>query len=201
MNTFIFVRHGQSTAVEYIAGRTAVTLSEKGKKEAEVTAKMLSGIQIDHLISSPLQRTRETAGYISRACNLEPEIMDDFIEVEFGEWTGQSFVDLKSVNSWNHWNSFRSGVVPPNGESLLSVQERMVKGIQKLQQKYPDKTIAVVSHGDPIRTVFLYYLGMPIDMVLRIKINTASVSILRIYENTAAVMCYNYTPDINWLEF
>jgi broad specificity phosphatase PhoE len=200
MNTFIFVRHGQSTATEYIAGRTPVTLSELGKKEAERTASMLSGLKIDRLIASPLQRTMETAGYISKACNLDIEVMEDFVEIDFGEWTGRTFKELRNEAIWNNWNSFRSGVIPPGGETMLSAQNRMITGINKLQEKYPDQTIAVVSHGDPIRTVFLYYLAMPLDMVLRIKINTASVSILKIFENTAAVMCYNYTPDINWLD-
>jgi broad specificity phosphatase PhoE len=200
MNTFIFIRHGESTATEYIAGRTQVSLSEKGKKEAERTASLLAGIKIDKLISSPLQRTRETAGYISRACGLDIEVMEDFIETDFGEWTGCSFVDLRKEKSWSDWNSFRSGTTPPGGESMLGTQHRMVNGIKKLQDKYPDKTIAVVSHGDPIRTLFLYYLAMPLDMILRIRINTASVSILKIYETSAAVLCYNYTPDINWLD-
>jgi broad specificity phosphatase PhoE len=200
MNTFIFVRHGQSTATEYIAGRTSVSLSEQGRMEAERTAALLSVIKIDKLISSPLQRTMETAGYISKACGLGIEVMDDFIEVEFGEWTGRTFKDLKNESSWNNWNYFRSGATPPGGETMLSAQNRMINGIIKLQHKYPDQTIAVVSHGDPIRTVFLYYLAMPLDMVLRIRINTASVSILRLFENSAAVLCYNYTPDIRWLE-
>jgi broad specificity phosphatase PhoE len=200
MNTFIFIRHGQSTAVDYIAGRTSVSLSDKGRKEAERTASLLSGIKIDKLIASPLQRTMETAGYISKACSLEIEQMEDFVEIEFGEWTGKKFADLKEDRLWNNWNSFRSGTLPPGGESMLSAQNRMINGIAKLQEKYPEKTIAVVSHGDPIRTVFLYYLAMPLDMVLRIKINTASISILRLFENSASVLCYNYTPDINWLE-
>jgi len=76
----------------------------------------------------------------------------------------------------------------------------MIKGIAKLGRKYPDKTIAVVSHGDPIRCVFLYYLGMPIDMVLRLRINTASVSVLRLTDSGTSVLCYNYTPGMGRLD-
>jgi broad specificity phosphatase PhoE len=200
MNTFIFIRHGESMATEYIAGRTPVPLSDKGRKEAKTTASLLSKIKIDHLIASPLQRTKETAGYLSDATGLNIEFMEDFIEVEFGGWTGRTFADLKNDPSWKTWNLFRSAAAVPDGESMLNVQNRMISGIEKLRNKYPDKTIAIVSHGDPIRTVFLYYLAMPIDMVLRIKINTASVSILKLYETTAAVHCYNYTPDLSWLD-
>jgi broad specificity phosphatase PhoE len=199
MNTFIFIRHGESTATEYIAGRTAVSLSEKGKKEAERTASILAEMKIDNLITSPLQRTMETAGFISKATGLEIEAMEDFIETDFGKWTGRRFDELRKEKFWNDWNTFRSGVTPPDGENMLSTQNRMILGINKLQNTYPDKTIAVVSHGDPIRTVFLYYLAMPIDMIQRIKINTASISILKVYDNSAAVLCYNYTPDISWL--
>lgn len=200
MNTFIFIRHGESTAVNYLAGRTPVSLSEKGKKEAEATALMLSKIRIDKLISSPLKRTLETAEYISHVSGLDIEIMDDFIETDFGKWTGRTFTDLKADEKWNMWYAFRSGMHVPEGENLISVQNRVINGIHMLQKKYPDKTIAVVSHGDPIRSVFLYYLGMPIDMIARIKINTASVSILKLADITASVSCYNLTPDIGWLD-
>lgn len=199
MNTFIFIRHGESTAVKYIAGRTQVSLSEKGKKEAEATAQLLSKMKIDKLISSPLKRTQETAGYISGACNLEIETMEDFIEVDFGKWVGKTFEDLKKDEKWNQWYTFRSGMLIPDGENLITVQNRMINGISKLKDRYPDQTIAVVSHGDPIRTVFLYYLGMPIDMILRLRINTASVSVLKLSDTSAAVVCYNYTPDLGWL--
>lgn len=201
MNTFIFIRHGESTAIDYVAGRTGVTLSEKGKKEAEQSANVLSKIKINRLIASPLQRTMETAGYISKATGLNIETFEDFIEIEFGDWTGRTFEDLRNEKAWNNWNSFRSGCIVPNGESIIQVQARMITGLNKLINKYPGETIAIVSHGDPIRTVFLYYLGMPIDMILRIKINTASISVLKLSEGSASVLCYNYTPDINWLPF
>jgi broad specificity phosphatase PhoE len=200
MNTFILVRHGESTATEYLAGRTPVKLSDKGNKEAERTASHLCSLKINKLISSPLQRTRETASYISKACSLDIEIMEDFIETDFGDWTGRTFDELRKEKSWKDWNSFRSGVTPPNGENMLDTQYRMVNGIRKLQEKYPDQTIVIVSHGDPIRTLFLYYLTMPLDMILRIRINTASVSVLKLYENSAAVVCYNHTPELNWLD-
>lgn len=200
MNTFIFIRHGESTAVNYIAGRTAVSLSEKGRKEAEATAVMLSKIKIDKLISSPLKRTLETAEYISQSTGLNIEVMDDFIETDFGKWTGRTFTDLKADENWNKWYAFRSGMHVPEGENLISVQNRIIGGIHKIQEKYPDKTVAIVSHGDPIRSVFLYYLGMPIDMIARLKINTASVSVLKLADTTASVSCYNLTPDIGRLE-
>lgn len=200
MTTLIFVRHGESAAFDYIAGRTDVLLSEKGRKEAEATAAVLSKIKIDKLIASPIRRTMETAGYISKAANLEIEQMPDFMEIEFGDWTGKTFAELKNEKQWNQWNTFRSGSIVPNGESMLNVQNRVIAGVRKVMDKYPDKTVTIVSHGDPIRCVVLYYLGMPLDMVLRIKINTASISIIKISETGAWLHCYNYTPDLKWLD-
>lgn len=200
MNTLIFIRHGESTAFNYIAGRTEVPLSEKGIKEAEATASVLSNLKIDKLIASPIKRTMETAGYISKACGLSIETMDDLMEIDFGKWTGKSFAELKNEKEWQLWNSFRSGNRVPGGETMINVQNRMINAVNTIIKKYPDKKIAVVSHGDPIRTVILYYLGMPLDMVLRIKINTASISIIKISGEGAWLSCYNYTPEIGWLD-
>ena len=71
------------------------------------------------------------------------------------------------------------------------MQSRMVNEIQLLHQEYPEQTIAVFSHGDPIRSALAYYLGVPIDLFQRIDIDPASVNILTLSDYGPRIVCLN----------
>jgi probable phosphoglycerate mutase len=63
---------------------------------------------------------------------------------------------------------------------MLEAQARMVAFLEKLQREKIGQTVALFSHGDPIKSVFAYYLGIPLDLFTRIEISPASYSILRL---------------------
>ncbi len=78
----------------------------------------------------------------------------------------------------------------------MEVQTRMVRQLDCLADAHSEETVAVVSHGDPLRSVIAYYLGIPLDLLLRFEISPASVSVVEQHEWGPRVLCLNETGDV-----
>lgn len=198
MTAFYFIRHGESEIQDRLTGRSpGVNLSEKGRRDAEIAAAQITSMGINRVVCSPVDRTKQTAEILASKLGLDYSTLDEIMEVDFGSWTNLTWTELNKDKRWHRFNSFRSGTRIPGGESMIEVQSRMVAAIEKLRTAHPDESIALVSHGDPIRLTLLYFLGIPIDFIFRIKISTASVSIMEIDDSGARVICINNTGQLN----
>lgn len=188
MTKFLVIRHGQSEVTDRLSGRAPdIHLNREGRKQAEDLSIMIEKYPLDYIISSPIQRTIETAEIIAARFNKAVIIDDSFIEIDFGEWTGLTWKELDQLKAWNYFNNFRSNTRIPGGELFTEVQSRMINGVKKLAYEYPGKTIAIVSHGDPIKALFMYFLGIPPDFILRFTISNASLSILEINNSSVQI--------------
>lgn len=197
MTTFLLIRHGNSTAGDRLPGRIAgIHLSELGKNEVKELSKRLFKVKLDAIVSSPLERTLETAEILAQPSGLDVEIDHDLNEVDFAEWTGYSFAELKLMKKWPLFHSFRTGTRIPGGEHIIDVQVRMVRAIEKYRDRYPSGIVAVVSHCDPIRSAIVYYAGISIDHMLRICVDTAGVTVLNIEEWGAEFLCINHNGNL-----
>jgi len=90
-------------------------------------------------------------------------------EIDYGEWTGQSFADLRGIAQWRDFNSLRSCTRIPAGELIIEVQARVLALMEILSRRHPAMTVALVSHADVIRGALAHCLGMPLDLVLRAR--------------------------------
>ena len=196
MSLFYLIRHGViSTIGHSIAGRApGVHLTEEGRRQAGRLADRLGRESIARIYSSPLQRARETAEPIARRLGLQTAIAEEIAELDFGQWTGRTMDELEHSPQWKLYNTFRSGTQMPGGEWMIQVQSRAVLFLQQLRDQFPDEQIAVVSHGDVIRAVLLYYLGVPLDFILRLEISPGSVSVLRLEQYGPQILMVNATP-------
>lgn len=193
MATIFLVRHGDSQAVEYLPGRSpGVHLSSRGRDQTAQLAEKIKNIKIDAVYCSPLERTRETAEILAAAFGLEPILDDQLIEIATGDFTGKSFSELEHNEEWQMFHAHKSLFPIPGGELFLEAQNRMVTEIERLRRKYPSGNILIVSHGDPIKSVITYYLGIPIDFSGRLIITTAALTALKIEDSGAALVCFNY---------
>jgi probable phosphoglycerate mutase len=193
MTKFFLIRHGANGSVgRSIAGRmSGVHLNAEGRKQAERLAGKLSRESIQKIFSSPLERTVETAEPLAKKLGVETQVVDALLEIDFGNWTGKTLEELAPIPLWQKWNAFRSATRIPNGEMIVEVQSRMVAQIEKLRRGFPDGTVAIFSHGDPIRSVLTHFLGMPLDFFSRIEISPASVSTLVLDDFGAHVLGLN----------
>jgi broad specificity phosphatase PhoE len=193
MTLFYLIRHGSNDFVSHrLAGRMpGLHLNEAGRREVELLADGLAGEHLDSIFSSPLERCTETAGAIARKAGLAVQVADEIAEIDFGEWTGRTFADLDSIESWKQWNAFRSGSRVPGGESMMEVQARMTGFIMKLRHDHSGRRIALVGHGDPLRAALIYFLGVPSEFIHRLELSPASASLLALSDWGAQIRCLN----------
>jgi probable phosphoglycerate mutase len=182
MTTFHLLRHGEHALQGRIcAGRMdGVGLAARGQSDIEAVAERLADAGIAAIYASPLQRTRETAEIVGRRLDLPINLHDDLVEVDFGEWTGQTFDEVRLDPRWHGLVQHRTLSSIPGGESIRHVQRRVVEVLMELRESHPDDALVLVSHGDVIRAALAFALGMPLDFYGRIEVATASLSTVRI---------------------
>ena len=198
MTVFHLLRHGEHVLRgRVLAGRTpGVGLSARGRLEIAAVADRLAEEKIEALYASPLQRTRETAEILSARFDLPIEYRDDLLELDFGEWTGLTFDAVRSDERWRLWSTCRSIACAPGGESMRQVQERAVRALFDLREVHGDGEVLIVSHGDVIRAVLLFALGMPLDFYSRIEVGLASLNTIQIDNTGVRVLAVNERPRL-----
>jgi len=197
MTTFLLIRHAEIGASGILVGwMEGWGLNSTGKLQAQRLAGRLSGLPIGAVYASPLERTVETAEIVAAPHGLKPERLKDLGEVDFGEWEGYTFEDLQNDDQWRQYNLCRTCTQPPGGEWITDVQTRMTRSLNCLAERHPEETIAVVSHGDPLRCAVAHFLGVPIDFISRFEIAPASVTVVEIASWGPRVLCLNETGEI-----
>jgi len=199
MTKILLLRHATTDSVgKRLSGRTpGVHLNPEGQAQAQQLAQRLAGSQITAIYSSPLERAVQTAAPIAEKLKLQTIIQEDFLEIDFGNWTNSTFAELQPDPQFKLFNSFRSATRIPGGELMLEAQARIVAGLQKLCLQHPQETIAIVSHSDLIKAAIAYYAGIHLDMFQRLEISPASVSVLQIFAETAQILVINHTGELN----
>ncbi len=195
MIRILLIRHGSNDLLgRVLYGRMpGIHLNEEGALQARNLAQALKNhYTLDAIVSSPLERAFETAQPIAEAHN-KPLLIDEGItELDFGGWAGQSFDDLYETDYWRNFNRQRSLHWPRDGESLMEVQARAWRSISAAAETYGDgSAIAMVTHGDVIRSVLLLVLGMSIDHIHRLEVAPVSVSEILIGEHQPSVRRVN----------
>ena len=200
MTRLLLIRHATNPTVgKRLTGRMAgVHLNEEGRAQARNLASRLAHLPISAVYSSPLERAVETAEPLAQLLQLPNITCDDFLEIDFGEWSGYTFENLAQQRPFQLFNSFRSCTRIPGGETMLEAQARMVSGLQQLCVQHPQQTVAVVGHADLIKAAVAYYAGIHLDLFQRIEISPASVSIVEVYEETVRVLLLNDTGSIRF---
>ncbi len=182
MTRILLVRHGATDlSTHVLAGRTSgIHLNDEGRMQTEKLKERLSSRNLAAIVSSPMERTEETAKILAADTGLNVEVDGRFNELEFGAWQGKTFAELMEDPSWGEYNQYRSIHRPPGGESLVEVQGRAWKGMQSLCGRFGNSTVLVVSHADVIRSILVLVLGMPADNLLRLDVPPASISELSV---------------------
>lgn len=210
MATVILVRHGRTTANAkgILAGRTAgVALDAVGREQAARTAERLAAVPLVGLVSSPLERCRQTARAILDRQTGSPETPIDrgITECDYGQWQGRALSELATEKLWSVVQTQPSAAAFPGGESLAAMQARSVEAIRRhdaaFESEYGTGAVwAAVSHGDIIKSVLADALGMHLDLFQRINVGPGSVSIVRYGASRPDVIATNTNSgDLSWL--
>ncbi len=152
-NTYYIMRHGEAESnakrlASSFPERRKNRLTKKGKREAEKQVASCARAGIDLIITSPLLRTKETAGIISDGLGGIKIIEDKgFREIDLGILNGAEISDYQDFFS-NEREKFSKG--PPGGENLRNVKRRMVETLNRIDKAHSHKTILIISHEYPL---------------------------------------------------
>lgn len=204
MALVILVRHGQTddNLSGKISGQSTTPLNVRGTEQAAAVANVLGCLGVTHIFSSPLVRSRQTAAILAQRLHLAVEERHDLREVEYGDWEGKHFRDVRThPMAQKVWQN-PSEVVFPNGESLLEVQQRGVQTIEAIHRAHPQSVAVVVSHGDVIRTALAHYLTVPFNEYTKLNLDNGSLSVLELFHDWVRIKAINFVPQVGtlWLE-
>jgi probable phosphomutase (TIGR03848 family) len=203
--TVILVRHGRTAANAggVLAGWTpGVHLDDKGREQAAATAARLAVVPLAAVVTSPLERTRETAEAILAGREPLPALhVDERVgECRYGDWTNQPLKTLAKEPLWKVVQAHPSAATFPGaeGESLADMSARAVGAVRDWNARLtsaevPEPIYAVVSHGDVIKAIVADALGMHLDAFQRITVDPCSVTVIRYTELRPFVVRVNDT--------
>jgi probable phosphomutase (TIGR03848 family) len=187
VTTVLLVRHGlTATTGQVLTGWTpGVSLDDRGRAQATALAARLAPLPLAAIVSSPLERCRQTAEFIAAARNGHPVAVTEdprMGECRYGDWTGKPLAELEKDPLWPVVQAHPSAVTfpGPEGESMLQMQHRAVSAVREWNSRLgKDATYLVCSHGDVIKAIVADSLGLHLDQYQRIQADPCSLTVIR----------------------
>jgi broad specificity phosphatase PhoE len=190
------VRHGEvENPKGVIYGRLpGYHLSERGKKQAELSAERLSEADIGLIRSSPLERAQETAATIAAPHGLEVETDERLLESET-TLEGLSRDVLHFFRSPKQWWHFRNPLKPSWGESFGNIRERMLKAVNEAREDAEGREVVLVSHQTPVLVARLTLTRRRTPPWLGLTpCETGSVTTIELEEDGSVVSASYFSP-------
>jgi probable phosphomutase (TIGR03848 family) len=181
VTTVLFVRHGLTALTgPVLSGWTpGLHLDERGRAQVASLGERVRGVPLAAVVTSPLERCRETAEAILAGREPAPALhVDERLgEVHYGSWTGRNFKDLVKDPLWRVVQGNPSAATFPDGEALAAMAARATEAVRDWNARLgPDATYAVVSHADVIKALVADALGLHLDGFQRIVVDPGSLT-------------------------
>jgi probable phosphoglycerate mutase len=201
--TFVLLRHGETALTPEKrfsgSGGSDPSLSPVGLRQAEAVASALAARgTIEEIVSSPLRRCRETAGVVAARLNLDVRIEDGLRETDFGAWEGLTFAEVQERygDDLTAWLA-SAKAAPTGGESFATVSRRVSATRDKLIARYAGRTVLLVTHVTPVKTLVRLALGAPPESLFRMELSAASLSAVAYYaDGNASLRLLNDTSHL-----
>jgi broad specificity phosphatase PhoE len=179
------IRHGETewSLSGAHTGKTDLPLTPKGIERAQAIPTRLAGHQFAIVLTSPLERARETAriaGFGAQA-QIEPNLM----EWDYGEYEGRTTDEIRRERPG--WFLWRDGV--PGGETIEHVAARARTAIAHALAA--DGDAALFAHGHILRILTACWLELPPDAGRLFVLGTAGISVLGHERETRAIVRWN----------
>ncbi|MDG9716033.1 bifunctional RNase H/acid phosphatase [Streptomyces sp. DH24] len=202
--TFVLLRHGETLLTPQKrfsgSGGSDPSLSDVGREQAEkVAAALARRGTIEAVVSSPLARTRETARIVADRLGLEVAVEEGLRETDFGAWEGLTFAEVRErhPDDLDAWLASPDAEPTGGGESFAATGTRIAAVRDKLVAAYAGRTVLLVSHVTPIKTLVRLALGAPPESLFRMELSAASLSAVAYYaDGNASVRLFNDTSHL-----
>ena len=179
------IRHGETewSLSGQHTGVTDIPLTENGRKVARLLAPVLAKESFALVLTSPLERARETCELAGLGDTAE--IDRDLIEWDYGEYEG---LTPKQIHARARgWMLFTDGC--PGGEAPEQVGARVDRVITKVRAL--EGHVALFAHGHIFRVFAARWLGLPAAAGCHFLLDTATLNVLSYYRGIPAVKRWN----------
>ena len=178
------VRHGEAVAntdMRYLGSRDDA-LTERGMEQAAQLGTAFAPLPVAAIYASPLRRATDTAAAIAQVQGLTVTIEPRLTEAAMGAWEGLRRAEIVArsrddAERHRRWEA-DPGCTPPGGESLASVQVRLLTCVRELAERHDEASVVLVSHVGPIKTLLCAALGTPLIAAQRMFLDPATISVI-----------------------
>ncbi|MEU9931858.1 bifunctional RNase H/acid phosphatase [Streptomyces anulatus] len=202
--TLVLLRHGETALTPEKrfsgSGGTDPELSATGRGQAERAAEHFAALgTVREIVSSPLRRCRETAAAVADRLGLDVRIDEGLRETDFGAWEGLTFGEVREryADDLTAWLASPDTAPTGGGESFAQVAERVAAARDRIVARYAGRTVLLVTHVTPIKTLVRLALGAPPEALFRMELSAASISTVAHYaDGNASVRLLNDTSHL-----
>ncbi|MGW7092078.1 bifunctional RNase H/acid phosphatase [Streptomyces sp. NPDC054874] len=202
--TLVLLRHGETALTPEKrfsgSGGTDPELSATGRGQAERAAAYFAALgTVQEIVSSPLRRCRETAAAVADRLGLDVRIDEGLRETDFGAWEGLTFGEVREryADDLTAWLASPDTAPTGGGESFAEVAERVAAARDRIVARYAGRTVLLVTHVTPIKTLVRLALGAPPESLFRMELSAASISTVAYYgDGNASVRLLNDTSHL-----
>jgi broad specificity phosphatase PhoE len=200
----IVVRHGETSynVEDRLTGQADIPLSPLGEQQALRVGAYLASEKLDGIVSSDLQRARNTAFAIAAHHGLAVEEDPDIREIALGNWEGMLFSEIMALEPElvANWRANASLFAPTGGETLIQLRTRIVCALDRWYTRYPDGNVVWVAHGGTIGVLICHLLDIDINRRRQFHLDNASVSEFIYESERIRIMRLNETAFLYGLE-
>ena len=192
----LLVRHGRhdwlGPPVNRLAGRLpGVHINAEGRAQAQALADRLAASPPDRILSSPLERTLETAAIIAERVERFVVTDERLIETGMGPWEGMLVADAiqRYPEAWQAWRTAPTRMALPGMEPVAAIGDRMLAvATERLQQR---GTALLVSHQDPLLALICRLLALPLDAMRRMEVSPGSLTVFEVRDAQPVLLVLN----------
>ncbi|MFD7419851.1 bifunctional RNase H/acid phosphatase [Streptomyces californicus] len=202
--TLVLLRHGETALTPQKrfsgSGGTDPELSPTGRDQAERAAAHFAALgTVQEIVSSPLRRCRETAAAVAARLGLDVHVDEGLRETDFGAWEGLTFGEVRERHGddLTAWLASPDAAPTGGGESFAEVAGRVAAARDRIVARYAGRTVLLVTHVTPIKTLVRLALGAPPEALFRMELSAASISTVAYYgDGNASVRLLNDTSHL-----
>ncbi|MFB8271930.1 histidine phosphatase family protein [Streptomyces sp. NPDC055955] len=198
----LLVRHGQTTwhAENRYAGITDVPLTEEGLAQADDLGAWAAHRGVDAVVVSPLSRARRTARPAAEALGLDPEVVEDLREVDFGWGEGRTVQEMaaEDAEAVRRFRADAESGAFPGSEPPSKAARRATAALHDIAVRHPGGTVLVVAHNTLLRIALCALLGVPVGRYRKVfpRLDNAAVTEIELGADHVALLSLNVPTRI-----
>jgi len=193
----VFARHGQTAPNRdgLVLGRADPELTEEGHRQAALLAAALAAEPVSAILTSPLQRARQTAEPLAAACGVPVVVDERLVEIDWGTWEGRSTGSL-GQSDVERWKADKG--TAPEGESLDALAQRVESFCT--EHLDGDGLVVAVSHVSPIKAAAAWAMGVDGTVAWRMFLGLASITRVGQGRTSPVLLSFNETGHLHPVE-